>query len=128
MARYRLVPTDGPGEAFKLWRDKELIVSLVGPRQWAEEQAAGYERQERDARAALRSSDPLAVCRVGWHRTDGIYFRLGTRLRDGTYVYRVCRQPFEFAATTIWCYGDRGKAWVCSTCGRAIEKHASRNE
>jgi hypothetical protein len=51
-----------------LLRDGQRIIGLGGPREWAERQLDQYRDQEAEARKALATGDPLAVCRLGWHR------------------------------------------------------------
>ena len=75
-----------------------------------------------------------SLCARGWHTVavhgDVAYFRFGARLRDGngagTIIYRTGPVPFEEACTTIWCYGDQGKPWVCSSCRQPITERAIR--
>ena len=69
----------------------------------------------------------MVACGLGWNQrgqSDGftIWFRLGVRLRDeyGTYVYRMGPEPDVEVCRTIWCYGDRGVAWVCTACGESV--------
>ncbi len=69
----------------------------------------------------------MAVCGPVWHQLDPnaydiVWFRLATRMRDehGTYIYRVGREPSDDACRTIWCYGDRGVAWICGECRQSI--------
>ena len=65
MARWELVPD---GEGFLLLRDEERVVGLGDPRDWAENQLRSYREQERQAREALATGDPLDPSRLGWHR------------------------------------------------------------
>ena len=64
MARWELVPND---DGFLLLRDGQRIVTLGGTKEWAEDQLRSYREQERQARAALATGDPLDLCRLGWH-------------------------------------------------------------
>jgi hypothetical protein len=55
------------------------------------------EEEERETEAARRSRDPLALCRLGWHRTDpGAWFRLAAGKSNDLWIYRVGPEPFDY--------------------------------
>ncbi len=135
MTRWELIPN---GDAFLLIRDGERIVGLGGTRDWAEGQLRTYREQERQAREALATGDPLDLCRLGWHRgplpipvarhigTPSTYFRFGAKIGEagGTLVYRVAEEPFEYLARTVKCLG-RLDPWSCSACGQQVDGETS---
>ncbi len=66
-----------------------------------------------------------------WHRlatpgADLMWFRLGGRMRDGTYVYRLGLEPGDAYCRLIWCFN--GKPWVCAACGLTISAQRHRPE
>jgi len=117
--RWDIVPD---GDSFLLLRDDIKIVSLRGSRKWAEEFKDRYQQQEHEARKALSTGDPLNVCRLGWHTTDLMCFRFGSKINEagGTLVYLVAEQPFEFLASIVKCLGNT-VPWKCSTCNQLID-------
>ncbi len=131
MARWELVPND---DSFLLLRDGKRVVRLGGSRDWAEGELHQYRDQERDAREAIATKDPLDLCRLGWHhgplptpvaehvRAPSLYFRFGAKIGEagGTLVYRVAEQPFEFIARTVKCLGMLDP-WECSVCERLVD-------
>jgi hypothetical protein len=104
-----------------------LVTTACSGREYAEQRLREYELQEGKALRALRSGDPLAVCRIGWHQqrvAQGlVFFRVAIRLGDevGIYLYRIAAQPLEFMARTIWCYSEMGVPWTCAACGQAVD-------
>ena len=131
MARWELVPK---GHEFLLLRDGERIVGLGAEQEWAEEQLRWYREQERQAREALATGDPLNLCRLGWHRgglpapvaeyvgAPSLYFRFGAKIGEagGTLVYRVAEGPFEFQARTVKCLRMLDP-WSCSVCNLPVD-------
>ena len=138
MARWELVP-DGTG--FVLLREGDRIVGLGGSGEWAEEELHRYREQERKARQALATGDPLEVCSIGWHRGAlpapvgkhvgalASYFRFGARISEagGTLAYRIAEEPFEFLARTVKCLGSL-EPWTCAVCHQAISADGLQSE
>lgn len=124
MSRWELVPNE---DGFSLLRDGQRIVTLGSGQEWADKQLRWYREQERQAREALATGDPLDLCRLGWHRgklpapvaqhvgAPSLYFRFGAKIGEagGTLVYRVADEPFEFLARTVKCLGNLDP-WSCS--------------
>jgi hypothetical protein len=97
-------------DTYEVWRDDRLVVgSAVGF--GLDRLIAQYlrrEEEERETESARRSSDPLTLCRLGWHRTDpGVWFRLAAGKSNDLWIYRVGPEPFDYLCRTIWSYGNR---------------------
>jgi hypothetical protein len=131
VARWELVEN---GDGFLLLRDGERIIGLGGPWEWAQQELEEYRGQELQAREALATGDPLAVCRIGWHRgplpapivdtfrAPTQYFRFRAKIGEagGTLIYSVADEPLQYLGRTVKCLGML-TPWVCATCGQLID-------
>ena len=136
MARYELV---GDEDNMTLLRDGERIIGLGGPREWAEQQLDEYRDQEAEARKALATGDPFAVCHLGWHRgplpapITGAFdaslpyfnFRAKIGMTGGTLIYSVADEPFNFQGRTVKCLGML-TPWSCAVCEQPIDSNPDR--
>ena len=127
LRRYRFVRDTRREDTYEIWRDDHLVVrSAVGF--GLDRLTAQYlrrEEEERETESALRSSDPLALCRLGWHRTDpGVWFRLAAGKSNDLWIYRVGPEPFDYVCTTIWSYGNA--PIPCNACRRPIDPDHAR--
>jgi hypothetical protein len=83
--------------------------------------------REKEAAAALRSDDPLALCRLGWHSLGetfvdrGPFFhwmgsgRIGERLN-----FWVGPEPFRWCSTRVAGLGPQAVPWLCSVCNEVV--------
>jgi hypothetical protein len=127
LRHYRFVRDAQREDTYEVWRDDRLVVgSAVGF--GLDRLTAQYlrrEEEERETESALRSSDPLTLCRLGWHRTDpGVWFRLAAGKSNDLWIYRVGSEPFDYLCTTIWSYGH--PPIPCNTCRRPIDRDHAR--
>jgi hypothetical protein len=123
LEHYRFVARDDDGRSFAVWRDDRVVVGSYSGCDLGELTAryVEEERKERDAAAAARSGDPLAPCRLGWHRTaQGHWFRYASGTSDRLWIYRVGTAPSDYLCTTIWSYGH--PPFRCEVCRRAVDK------
>lgn len=102
------------------------VIWVVGSPEFAEAEVKRFRRQELTAEKAFKSGDARLLCALGWHQRDKgkTYFRYGSTMKntDGSVcIYRFADQPFEYRATTIWCYSERGKPWRCEICGQLVD-------
>jgi hypothetical protein len=109
LRHYRFVRDARDEDTYEVWRDDRLVVgSAMGF--GLDRLTADYlrrEEEERETEIALRSSDPLTLCRLGWHRTDpGVWFRLASGKSNDLWIYRVGPEPFDYLCRTIWSYGS----------------------
>lgn len=131
MARYELV---GDEDNMTILRDGERVIGLGGSREWAERQLDEYRDQEAEARKALATGDPLAVCRLGWHHgplpkpiagafeASLPYFNFRAKIGEagGTLIFRVAEQPFMYLGRNVKCLGSL-TPWVCAVCGESVD-------
>lgn len=87
----------------------------------------GTWRRETVTTAALESGDPLALCRLGWHRLHedflerGSFFwwmggvRIGERMN-----FWVGREPFTWSSTMVAGLGPQAVPWKCCVCNKFI--------
>jgi hypothetical protein len=83
-----------------------------------------YERREIEEDAvtdALTTGDPLATCRIGWHRFDkGGWFTLANGGRRGRLiVYWIGPEPLECRCR--WLMSHAGTTFVCAVCGVDVD-------
>ena len=108
LPHYRFVRDARGEDTHEVWRDGHLVVgSAVGfGLDRLTTQYLRREEEERETESALRSRDPLTLCRLGWHRTEpGVWFRLAAGKPNDLWIYRVGPDPFDYLCTTIWSYG-----------------------
>ena len=127
LRHYRFVRDAQREDTYEVWRDDRLVVgSAVGF--GLDRLTAQYlrrEEEERETESALRSSDSLTLCRLGWHRTDpGVWFRLAAGKSNDLWIYRVGPEPFDYLCRTIWSYGN--PPIPCNACRRPIDRDHAR--
>ncbi len=81
----------------------------------------------------FHAGDDRALCALGWHHGTsqdgrGFFFRFGSRLRDGTLIYRFGPAPFDRVCRTFWAFGKDARAWTCDFCGNVIDAHGAGGE
>lgn len=114
-----------PGsDHFTVWRDgSPRRVTYTGYEPAALEASLRdeWEREEAVA-AALATSEPRALCGLGWHRlADGSFFewmgtgRVGVRLN-----FWIGCEPVRWSATKIAGIGPQAVPWDCSVCGDRV--------
>ena len=128
LRHYRFVRDAQREDTYEVWRDDRLVVgSAVGF--GLDRLTAQYlrrEEEERETETALWSSDPLTLCRLGWHRTDpGVWFRLAAGKSNDLWIYRVGPEPFDYLCRTIWSYGNNPPI-ACNACRRPIDRDHAR--
>ncbi len=107
---------------YRVNRDRMGVSAVYHDRASAEREAGRLARQEAEARAALASGDPRAVCRIGWHRgfLDDLrmFFRWGGM--HGGWMYWVSIDaPFEFLRRRfLFLKEDDGQ--TCHVCGERV--------
>lgn len=122
LEHYRFVRVRRGVDCFEVWRDDRQIVGEYSGSDLAEitRRYAAEERHERATFDALRSGEPLALCRLGWHRLpNGVYVRYGAGHADAMRVYRMGRAPFDHGCTTIWAHNR--PVLVCAVCRSPID-------
>jgi hypothetical protein len=131
MATYTIRQTGD--ESFEILRDGVRVIGTGGARSFAEQTFAAYRDQEFEARAALATGDPEALCALGWHRgglpdpvtahlgSSSFYVRFAAKIGEagGTLVFRVAEGPFLYQARTIKQLGNLAP-WPCAACGKDI--------
>jgi hypothetical protein len=127
LRHYRFVRDARCEDTYEVWRDDRLVVgSAVGF--GLDRLIAQYlrrEEEEHETESARRSSDPLTLCRLGWHRTDpGVWFRLAAGKSNDLWIYRVGPEPFDYLCRTIWSYGN--PPIPCNACRRPIDRDHAR--
>jgi hypothetical protein len=118
---------------YELLRDGRKVIGLGGDRVFGQRTLAEYRDQELEARAALATGEPEALCLLGWHRggipdpvgahvgPSAFYFRFETKIGEagGTLVFRVAKRPFLYLARTVKSIGILDP-WHCAVCGNDI--------
>jgi len=127
----------GP-EFFRIVRDGVVVVTCGGSRSFAERERARLDEDEDRSNRALDSGDPLALCRLGWHRLaldSGLppdsrrqvgfpafpFFRHAATIGEagGALVFLVADVPYLHAIRSVKALGNL-TPWGCATCGELI--------
>ena len=122
LRRYRIYRL---GErTFQVWRDDHCDVWSYGASsvEAVVEDYIRREAREDETSAALAIGDPMAMCRIGWHRTKGHvgWFTLANGGHRGKLlVYWVGPAQFQYLCRSIMVL--HGEPFLCGVCGREID-------
>ena len=121
LERHQLYRRPGPRDDYQVWHGPLLDVGGY----WAplDVVVSEYERREVEEDRtieALRTGDPLATCRIGWHWSDIAWYTLANGGRRGELiVYWFGPEPFRCACRSLKCLG--GDPIRCSVCGLEVD-------
>lgn len=109
---------------FQVWRDDHCDVWSYGASslEAVVEDYVAREAREDETSAALATGDPMAMCRIGWHRTKNLvgWFTLANGGHRGNLlVYWMGSAPFQYRCRWIMVHG--GQPVPCGVCGREID-------
>ena len=127
LRKHSLYRLPGDVEAYQVWHGSILDVSAFHAElAYLVENYATREEEEDRTIAALASGDPLAPCRLGWHRTDtGGWFSLANGGRRGKLiVYWIGSQPFQCACRSLMSVA--GVSIVCRLCRTDVDATTPR--
>jgi hypothetical protein len=122
LRRYRVYRLDE--RMFQIWRDDHCDVRSYGASslEAVVEEYVKREAHEDETSAALATGDPIAMCRIGWHRMTNYvgWFALANGGHRGSLlVYWMGSAPFRYRCRWIMVHG--GQPVSCGVCGRKID-------